>query len=275
MSKDVNIEAICVGDPDFKYQEFVTILNNNKKSINLSGWKIVWKEVPSGRELHSHVFDFPSKGSFDPQEKLFLASGTGKYRFRNPGEDPKCPIAHWVFFTGTPKHICSVPHLKVTLYDSNGNEIDHRYSHQKREEPSVRPAIAIGHGNDPAWRTIKDYLHDLHDFSVDAFEMEPHASEVVPDIIEKIGCNSNMAILVLSGEDKTDAGTYRARQNVIHELGKFQEKFGYKKTIILVERGVEVPSNASGLIRIDYEHGNIGSTIGGIMAAIRREFKLW
>lgn len=275
MSRVVAIETICVGHPDFRYQEFIALTNSSEKSIHLSGWKVVWTEIPSGRELHSYVFDFPRTGSFDPREKLFLASGTGNYRFRKPGEDPKCPIAHWVIFTGSPKHICSVPHLKVTLYDATGTEIDHRYSHQGRDEPNIRPSIVIGHGRDSAWREVKDYLHDQLGFSVDAFEMEPHTSETIPQIIASLGADSNMAILVLSGEDKTDAGTFRARQNVIHELGKFQEKFGNKRTIILVEKDVEVPSNISGLIRLDYKRGHIDVTFGSIMATIRKEFKLW
>ena len=133
----------------------------------------------------------------------------------------------------------------------------------------------IGHGRDSTWREVKDYLHDQLGFPVDAFEMEPHTSETIPQIIASLGADSNMAILVLSGEDKTDAGTLRARQNVIHELGKFQEKFGNKRTIILVEKDVEVPSNISGLIRLDYERGHIDATFGSIMATIRREFKLW
>ena len=84
-----------------------------------------------------------------------------------------------------------------------------------------------------------------------------------------------MAILVLTGEDETADGNMRARQNVIHELGKFQERFGSSKTIILVEKGVEVPSNISGVVRIDFERGQIKSTFGDIMAVIQREFMLW
>ena len=84
-----------------------------------------------------------------------------------------------------------------------------------------------------------------------------------------------MAILVLTGEDKTADGKTRARQNVIHELGKFQERFGNNKTIALVEKGVELPSNVSGIIYVGFEPGHIKSTYGDIMAMINREFSLW
>lgn len=275
MNKDVMIETICVGHPDFRNQEFVALYNSSEKRIHLSGWNVVWTELPSGRELHSYVFRFRQNYFFEPRVKLFLASGIGENNFYRPRTNPKCPIPHWILYTGTPKHICSVPHLKVTLYDASGNEIDHRYSHQGRNEPNTRPSIVIGHGRDSSWYAVKDYLHELNEFAVEAFEMEPHTSEAIPEIIASLGGDSNMAILVLSGEDKTDTGTLRARQNVIHELGKFQEKFGNKRTIILVEKDVEVPSNISGLIRIDYEHGHIKSTFGDIMTTIRREFKLW
>ncbi len=157
MSKDITIETICVGHPDFRHQEFVAFSNSSEKRIHLTGWHVVWTEIPTGRELHKHVFVFRPNNFFDPREKLFLASGALQNRFRHAGQDPKCPIAHWVIFTGTPKHICSVPHLKVTLYDASGNEIDHRYSHQGRDEPNTRPSIVIGHGRDH-----DDDGHDAH-----------------------------------------------------------------------------------------------------------------
>lgn len=275
MDRDIIIEAICVGHPDYLYQEFIALANISTKRIHLSGWRLVWTELPTGRELHFDVFNFSEDYFFDPGEKLFLVSGIGDGQFYGERQHSHCPMPHWLVYTGSRKHICSVPHVKVSLYDANGIEIDNRYSRQGRYDQNTRPAIVIGHGRDPVWRDVKDYLHDQLGFEVEAFETGPHSSQTIPDVIASLGDKSNMAILVLTGEDKTDDGNTRARQNVIHELGKFQERFGNNKTIVLVEKGTELPSNISGLIRIDFEPDQIKSTFGDIIAVINREFTLW
>jgi len=49
-----------------------------------------------------------------------------------------------------------------------------------------------------------------------------------------------------------DAGV-RARQNVVHEIGFFQGKYGRQNVVLLAERGVEIFSNISGILRIEFD----------------------
>lgn len=275
MSRDVVIEAISIGHPDYQYQELIALANISTRRLSLNGWRLVWLELPTRRELHSDTFNFRKDSFFDPGEKLFVVSGIGDGRFLKARQSAHCPIAHWLVFTGSRKHICSVPHVKVTLYDENGIEVDNRYSIQGRHDRNCRPVIVIGHGGNSTWRDVKDFLHDKCGFEVEAFETDEQAGRAIPDVIASFGDKSNMAILVMTGEDKTADGNVRARQNVIHELGKFQERFNSNKTIILAESGVELPSNTSGIVHIKFESGQIKSTFGDIMAAINREFSLW
>ena len=93
-------------------------------------------------------------------------------------------------------------------------------------------------------------------------------------MIVDLGSQANMAILVMTGEDELADGSRHPRLNVVQELGKFQERFGNNKTIILSEKGVTLPSNNSGIIYISFETGNIRACFGDIIAVIRREFKL-
>lgn len=275
MSRDIIIETINVGHPDSLGEEFVALANMSAKRIHLNGWRLVWTDLQTSRELHNDLFQFSPDAFFDPGEKLFLVSGVGNGSFRRARENTQCPVAHWLIFTGSRKHICSVPQVKVTLYDANGTEVDNRYSIQGRDEPKTKPAIVIGHGRSPAWREVKDYLHDQCGFEVESFESDPPAGKTIPDVIASLGNKSNMAVLVLTGEDETADGNIRARQNVIHELGKFQERFGNNKTIVLAEKGSELPSNISGIIYVGFEPGHIKATFGDIVAAINREFSLW
>ena len=284
MQQSIAIEAISTGHPDFRFTEFVVLVNKSQERLFPNGWKVIWQEMPSQRLLHEYTFTGwkVHKRSFDPGEKLFLLSGHETDDFFRLKESNYCSIAHWRVFTDTWKHICSVPHVKVTLYNAERLEVDHFHSHQFKSCPCQRPAIVIGHGGNPAWHDLQDHLRDQQGFEVEAFETEPRANHTIPDVIASLGDKSNMAILVLTGEDLVLADNGKGveeqlhpRLNVIQELGKFQERFGISKTIILVEKGAIVPSNNSGILYISFEPGQIKSTFGDVVAVIRREFSLW
>lgn len=50
---------------------------------------------------------------------------------------------------------------------------------------------------------------------------------------------------VLTAEDLSADGQWRARQNVVHEVGLFQGRYGFDRVILLVEEGVHsVPRTA-------------------------------
>ena len=270
------ITSINPGDPDYAFEEFVVLENNSSEKIYLDGWKIVWQEWPSQRKLHEYTFNnWKSKNcTFDYQEKIFIISGIYRDRFYHIGESKICPKAHWQLFTDTSKHICSVPFIKVTLYDDKNREIDHLFSRQFKDTLPSQPVIVIGHGGNPAWKELRDHLRDQQRFEVEAFETAPRASQTIPDVIAGLGSEANMAILVMTGEDEMADGSRHPRLNVVQELGKFQERFGNNKTIILSEKGVTLPSNNLGIIYISFETGNIRSCFGDIIAMIRREFKL-
>lgn len=134
--------------------------------------------------------------------------------------------------------------------------------------------IFIGHGRNPAWRELKDHLHDLHNYSVEHYERISTAGFNVWDRLEMMLRSSTMAVLVLTGEDLAgdEKLALRARQNVIHELGLCQGRFGIHRALALVEEGIDLPSNLGGVDFIPFGSGNIKETFGLVLAAIRREF---
>ena len=83
---------------------------------------------------------------------------------------------------------------------------------------------------------------------------------------------TSFAILVLTGEDKMPEGSFRARQNVVHEAGLFQGRLGFNRAIILLEAGTEEFSNVQGIEQIRFGKGNINETFGDVLATLRREF---
>jgi len=131
--------------------------------------------------------------------------------------------------------------------------------------------IFIGHGHDKQWRDLKDHLHEKHGFNVTAYEIGPRAGLSVKEVLETMLNESSFAVLVLTGEDITTYGELHARENVIHELGLFQGKLGFRRAIALLEEGVHEFSNIFGLNQIRFSKGNILETFGDVLATIKRE----
>ncbi len=74
-------------------------------------------------------------------------------------------------------------------------------------------------------------------------------------IIEKIEKYSNVifGIVLLTPDDKMSNDTYRARQNVVFELGYLMSKLGRHRICALIKDNVEIPSDISGVIYIPYD----------------------
>jgi predicted nucleotide-binding protein len=139
-------------------------------------------------------------------------------------------------------------------------------------EATDKPRVFIGHGRDYSWRELKDHLQDKHGYRVVAYEIGARAGHAVRDILEEMLDESNFALLVATGEDLMDDGTTRARQNVVHEIGLFQGRLGFKRAIVLLEHGTEEFSNIHGIEQVRFSKGNIKEVFGDVLATIRREF---
>lgn len=140
------------------------------------------------------------------------------------------------------------------------------------KEGESGPVIFIGHGQSPLWRDLKDHLHDKHGYQIEAYEIGARAGHAIRDILEDMLDKSSFALLVMTGEDLDDKGQLHARENVIHELGLFQGKLGFGKTIILLEEGTNEFSNIHGIHQIRFSKGNIKEIFGEVLATLKKEF---
>ena len=142
-----------------------------------------------------------------------------------------------------------------------------------RQEPSIeKPTIFIGHGHSQSWRDLKDHLSDQHGYEIEAYETGARAGHAIRDILEDMVGKSNLAFLVLTGDDHAEDKTSRARQNVVHETGLFQGRLGFARAVVLVEEGVEGFSNLDGIQQIQFSKANIREAFGDVLATIKREF---
>lgn len=135
----------------------------------------------------------------------------------------------------------------------------------------TQPHIFIGHGRHPAWRDLKDHLHEKHGFAVDAYETGARAGYSIKEFLEECQGDTDFALLVHTAEDEDSLGELHARENVVHETGLFQGRLGLRRAIVLREDGCKEFSNLAGVQEIRFSKANIRETFGEVLATIKRE----
>jgi len=137
--------------------------------------------------------------------------------------------------------------------------------------PQDTPVVFIGHGHTELWRRLKDYIHDDLQLETVYFEKSSrvgmHMAEILAEFIQEADC----AVILLTADDKQPDGLDRARQNVVHEVGVFQGRFGFRRVAMLIQQGVEEFSNVTGIVPIRFEGRHIDHTFVELRQWLERE----
>ena len=87
---------------------------------------------------------------------------------------------------------------------------------------------------------------------------QPNKGRTIIEKFEKLSEDVSFAIVLLSADDIMHDGKYRARQNVILELGYFIAKLGRENVVALYDTSteVEIPSDITGVLYEPYDNPN-------------------
>lgn len=148
----------------------------------------------------------------------------------------------------------------------------------KSEEITKTNKVFIVHGHDDAMKL--DVARTIEKLKLDAIILHEQDDEG-KTVIEKFESNAiecNFAVILLSPDDmafprgKEEDKKYRARQNVILELGYFIGSIGRKRVLTLVKDDpsskLEIPSDYAGVVYTQYD-GN-----GGWKSALVKALKV-
>lgn len=136
---------------------------------------------------------------------------------------------------------------------------------QQQQKVPVPPAqakgIFIGHGRRTDWLEVERHLFNKYSLDAQTFEKNAMAGEQVIPTLQKMLDACNFAIVVATKEDSAEDGQ-RARQNVVHEIGLCQGRYGFERVAILVQEGVQLFSNLSGMQVIYFKENRIDQAFG-------------
>lgn len=117
----------------------------------------------------------------------------------------------------------------------------------------VNRNVFIVHGHDEARKyELKNFLASLGLNAVILHEQDSLGKTIV-EKFEHYAAQSNFAFILMTPDDKSVTSDsaeakWRARQNVIMELGWFMAKLGRSRVVILYNGELEIPSDILGVI---------------------------
>lgn len=125
--------------------------------------------------------------------------------------------------------------------------------------------VFISHGRAKDWYTLQAFIE--RDLKIATLELaqEPNKGLTVLAKLADAADQCDSAVIVMTGDDKDESGEVRARENVMHEIGYFQGKYGLARLVLLHEEGVNIPSNIQGLVYIPFPKGLIEAAQGALM----------
>lgn len=158
--------------------------------------------------------------------------------------------------------------LTAAVKKRDGSKLENDGS-RKENKPMKEDCIFIGHGRSLVWRELEAFLRE-EGYSNIAFETESRTGEHIIDILKGFLNKATFAIIVMTAEDETAAGTTRPRQNVVHEIGLFQGRLGFEKVAILKQNGTEPFTNNDGLQHIPFSDNQIDQTFHRLSKALEK-----
>jgi CheY-like chemotaxis protein len=137
-----------------------------------------------------------------------------------------------------------------------------------------RSSVFLSHGhNEVLWRRLRDFLVSRLGLSTIVLQELPSQGLTVVEKLERASERCRFAIILMTKDDEQRSGGVRARQNVVHEVGFFQGKYGRHNVVLLAEEGVELFSNISGIIRIEFDAAHFEEAFEALRREVEAAFR--
>ena len=149
-------------------------------------------------------------------------------------------------------------------------------AHEKSESSyaeTLGDRVFISHGSSSEWMKLQAFLE--RDLRIPTLELaqEPNLGRTVLQKLTEESDRCRFAVVVMTGDDQIEESAPRARENVMHEIGFFQGKYGLRNVSLLYEEGTSIPSNIHGLVYIPFPKDRVEATFGALQKELQAALK--
>jgi len=146
-----------------------------------------------------------------------------------------------------------------TISEEENMKIAKEAKETSKSRKLSKDKVFIIHGHDEGTKEkIARFLEKI-DLKPIILHEKPNEGQTIIEKFEKHSLDVGFAIALLTSDDVGNSKSnkenlnYRARQNVILELGYFMGKLGRKRVCAMLGKDVEIPSDYSGILYIPLE----------------------
>jgi len=226
-------------------------VKNNEKYIYYENEREKWRQWPRGVE-----FDFGDYWKMPDNYQESKSLGYDVYKSIAEKKDDGMGLPHLLF---NKSHIQDniyefnktfMPYLESALRDIL--EVDSIMATNNKKNITGNKVFII-HGHDNALKREVQLLLARADLDDVVLHEKPDKNRSIIDKLIEEGAPAAYVIALLSPDDLQADGKYRARQNVILEIGYFLGKLGKERVRMLVKKGIEIPSDLRGILYEPYD----------------------
>lgn len=173
----------------------------------------------------------------------------------------KTPFTLMAYYSGTPES-SFVNKCKKDLLTTKSIFISYLDELNEEGVENIEPTsidfsnVFIVHGHDGELKNEVALLLEKQKIKGIVLSEQVNAGQTIIEKFEKNSDQCRAAIILMTADDEGKSlheSDYqkRARQNVVFEAGYFMGKLGRNKVIIIVEAGIEIPSDLQGVVYTD------------------------
>lgn len=133
--------------------------------------------------------------------------------------------------------------------------------------------VFVSHGRAKDWYEVQAHIKKDLGIKTKELAQEASAGSTIIEKLEATAALCDAAVIVMSGDDTDSEGQARVRENVMHEIGYFQGRYGRSKVVLLHEEGVHVPTNLAGIVYVPYPKAAVSAGFGVLGRELRAIYK--
>jgi predicted nucleotide-binding protein len=147
-------------------------------------------------------------------------------------------------------------------------------SELEQPKPESMRRVFITHGRSNDWRAVQPFIEKDIGLSTIELAQEPNIGRTIIEKLIDNAARCDSAVIVMTGDDVVNEDEARVRENVMHEIGFFQGRYGRSAVILLHEDGVNIPTNLAGVAYVPFPKGQIEAGFHVLQRELRAIYKL-
>lgn len=171
----------------------------------------------------------------------------------------------------------SYAHVQIERLVRDIDQIFEIRANSELEQPKndeAKRRVFISHGQSDDWRHVQPFIDKDVGLATLELAQEPNQGRTVIEKLNDYASRCDSAVIVMTGDDVAGNDEARVRENVMHETGFFQGRYGRNYVILLHEEGVNIPTNLAGVVYAPFPKGHIEAAFHVLQRELTAIYKL-